>query len=261
LYDSKTISHIRGHIESQDTNAKIYALEISDMMISDEIKELFFPIFEDLSIHDRLNRFNLRFPQEKLSLFERIEDIINKEFSKITRWTKACAIDMLSHIHPDDSAKTEELLAANLVNPDPVLGELAAWILYNNYRTYYFDTLIRFEKQDSIRLSGIVRKIKSREKNMDRLIFEKIVLLKDTEFFAPVNEMHIIDMVMGINEPKDISDLKAKQVQEPQADAMIVTSKEGYAMRIPTEKLFEMMTGDPVMTERYFRLFFNNNNA
>jgi hypothetical protein len=261
LYDSKTISHIRGHIESQDTNAKIYALEISDMIISDEIKVLFFPIFEDLSIHDRLNRFSLQFPQEKLTLFERLADIINKDCSKINRWTKACAIDMLSNLHPDESLKTEELLAANLVNPDPLLGELAAWILYKTNRDYYFDTLIRFEKKTNPLLSDIIRKIKARDKNTDLLIYEKILLIKNTEFFVPVHELDILNLVMGINETSDSQDMTTQRVDEPLADAMVITSEKGYTIRIPTEKLFELMTGDPVMTERYLRLFLKNNNV
>ncbi|MCX6225506.1 MAG: hypothetical protein NTV01_12285 [Bacteroidia bacterium] len=261
LYDSKTISHIRGHIESADTNAKIYALEISDMMISDEIKELFFPVFEDLAIQDRLNRFSVRFPQEKLTLFGRIGDIINTDYSRINRWTKACAIDMLTHVHPDDSIKTEELLAANLVNPDPLLGELAAWILYNSDRNYYMDTLIRFEKKDTFRLSGIIRKIKSREENTDLLIFEKVKLLKNTEFFALVSDIQIINLVLSIAEPAETTYLSAEQINEHQANVMMATSESGYTVIIPGEKLFEMMTGDPVLTERYIRLFIKNKNA
>jgi ATP:ADP antiporter, AAA family len=261
LYDSKTISHIRGHIESQDTNAKIYALEISDMLISSDIKELFLPIFDDLSIHDRLNRFSQRFPQEKLTLFARLADIINKDYSKINRWTKACAIDILSHIPSDFSEQTEELLAANMVNPDPLLGELAAWILFKDYRNYYIDTIVLFDKKDAIRLSGIIRKIKSREKNADLLIFEKVLILKNNEFFAPVDETQILDLIVGSHELEDTSDHDAQQANESLMDAMVITSEEGYSLHIPRERLYELMTGDPVMTERYLRLFFNNNNA
>ncbi|MEI7500468.1 MAG: hypothetical protein WCK84_08445 [Bacteroidota bacterium] len=261
LYDSKTIGHIREHIESQDAKAKIYALEISDMIISDEIKELFFPIFEDLSIHDRLNRFSLRFPQEKLGLFERLEEVINKDYSKINRWTKACAIDTLSHIQKVDSSKTEELLAANIVNPDPLIGELSAWILYTRFKNYYFDTLLRFEKKETIQLSGIFQKIKLREKNADLLIFEKIAKLKATEFFAPVNEIEILNLVISINESYDTSQSNLQHIKGTDTDAMIVRSEEGYILRIPNENIYEMMTGDPVMTARYLKLFFNNNNA
>ncbi len=261
LYDSKTIGHIRENIESQDTNAKIYALEISDMTISDDIKELFFPIFEDLSVLEKLHRFSLRFPQETMTMVKRIEDIINKDYSKINRWTKACAIDTLSHIPEDDSVKAEALLAANIVNPDPLLGELSAWILYSGFSAYYIDTMIRFEKKATIPLSEIFRKIKLREKNADLLIYEKILLLKTTEFFAPVPEIKILNLIISLHEPTVTALSNSKQSEGADANPMVVKSEGGYMLRIPNEKIYEMMTDDPVMTARYLQLFFNNNNA
>ncbi|MEI6457150.1 MAG: HEAT repeat domain-containing protein, partial [bacterium] len=61
LYDAKTIQHIRENIESPDKNAKIYALEVCDMTVPEEVKELFLPLFEDISLSERMNRFSLRF--------------------------------------------------------------------------------------------------------------------------------------------------------------------------------------------------------
>ena len=121
--------------------------------------------------------------------------------------------------------------------------------------------MIRFEKKDTIRLSGIIRKIKSREKNTDLLIFEKILLLKNTEFFAPVSEMQLLDLVLGINETANGSQLKAETMNEPIPDAMVITSPSGNRVSIPGEKLYELMTGDPVMTERYLNLFIKTNNT
>jgi len=261
LYDSKTIGHIREYIESQDTNAKIYALEISDMMISDDIKEIFFPIFEDLSILEKLHRFSLRFPQETMSRVKRIEDIINKDYSKINRWTKACAIDTLSHVPEDDSVKAEAILAANIVNPDPLLGELSAWILYSRFRNYYTDTMIRFEKKATIQLTEIFRKIKLRDQNTVLLIYEKIMFLKTTEFFAPVPEIKILNLIINLNDPTGSVQINSKQSAGTDANTMVLKSEGGYILRIPNENIYEMMTGDPVMTERYLQLFLNSNNA
>lgn len=261
LYDSKTIGYIREHIESLDSNAKIYALEISDMLISDDLKALFLPIFEDLSLHDRLNRLGTQFPQEKMSMFDRIEDIINKDYAKIGRWTKACAIDMLTQSYQENQAKTEELLAANLVNPDPLIAEVSAWILYNKARNYYYDTVILFEKKDSVRLINLIDKIKSREKNRDRLIYEKILMLKNTDFFAPVNELHLLKLVVDTNEPATTVEASSHIAGEVKFDPMIITSDDGYTLRIPGERLFELMTDDPVMTARYLHLILNNNHV
>ena len=100
-----------------------------------------------------------------------------------------------------------------------------------------------------------------REKNADLLIFEKIAKLKATEFFAPVNEIEILNLVISINESYDTSQSNLQHIKGTDTDAMIVRSEEGYILRIPNENIYEMMTGDPVMTARYLKLFFNNNNA
>ncbi len=257
LYDSKTIGHIRSHIESKDTNAKIYALEISDMIISEEIKELFIPIFEDLSVQDRLNRFATRFPQEKLPLFQRIEDIINKDYSKVNRWTKACAIDILDKVQADDRALTSELLAANMVNPDPLLAELAAWLLYKTDRPYFKETMTLFDNKNNKRLSEIILKIKSIENSSDLLIFEKVLMLKNVDFFTPVNEIRLINLITGLREPGDTSSLPSRQT----SDHLIISSEGGYTLYLPLEGIFELMAGDPVMTERYIHLYYKNNPA
>jgi len=261
LYESKTIRHIRENIESPDTNAKIYALEISEMTISDDIKELFFPIFEDLSITERLNRLSLRFPQEKMNLIDRLEEIINMNYSKISKWTKACAIDTLSETDTKDSGKIELLLSANIVNPDPLLAELAVWILYTKFRTYYIDTIILFEKREMSALSRILRKIKLKEKNADLLIYEKVGLLKTTEFFAPVHESQILNLVVSLGEPDSSTSSDIKPLRLANTEAITVTSDGGHVFSIPYDKIFEMMTGNAVMTERFLHLIFNNNNA
>ena len=203
------------------------------MTISTEIKELFFPIFDDLPIQDRLNRFSQHFPQEKMGVFDRIEEIVNKDYSKINRWTKACAIDLLARVQDSEPEKIRELLAANVVNPEPMLSELSGWALYLKHRDYFDETLARFEKQGS-RVAGLLRKIELREKNKDLLIFEKIHLLKSMEIFAMENETLLLNLVSGVKDNE---------------------------FKIPNESLYEMMTGDPVMTDRYLRLYLLNKNA
>ncbi len=249
LYDSKTIGHIREHIESSDKNAKIYALEISDMMISDDIKELFLPVFEDLPIQERLHRFSVRFPQERLPVPERLCEIINKDYSKINRWTKASAIDMLSRIPSADPVTVRELLAANLVNPDPLLDELAAWALFSKHREYYDETMARFGKSSNPVVPLIAAKIPLLENRTDILLFDKILIIRDLELFALISETALLNLFTGI------------RPVGPDEETLTIRSDSGFDLRIPAISLYEMMTGDPVMTERYLRLYVLNNHA
>jgi hypothetical protein len=259
LYDSKTISHIRSHIESADTNAKIYALEISDMMISDDIKVLFFPVFEDLPVQDRLNRFSLRFPQEKLSAFERIGDIINRDYSKVNRWTKACAIDLLAGLPSNDSSNAMELLAANIVNPDPLLGELAAWILFNKDRNYYLDTMVRFGKSEYIKKYTSINKMNALLNNSDMLIFEKVKLLKEHDLFSMVSEIQLVNLILDSSDSFEPLIPSAPQGGKSKSNDLMIAGPSGNKLIIPAGKLYELMSGDPGITERYLRLNFRIN--
>lgn len=228
LYDTRTIRHIRETIESQDAKARIYALEICDMTFSDEIKDLFLPLFEDISIPERLHRFRYRFPQTNLSLHERLYEIINKDFTKINRWTKACAIYLLGQQEIQMEDDTSTMLAAHMVNPDPLLAEIAGWMLYCRDKKYYYNTLARFDKKEIPAVKRILEKIKIREKNPGTLLYEKILGLKEQSLFAPVPEVNLVTLAISLRDQCHNS--------------------------IPDEVLFDFMTGDLNLTERYLNL-------
>ncbi len=228
LYDTRTIRHIRETIESQDVKARVYALEICDMTFSDEIKVMFLPLFEDIPLQERLHRFRFRFPQEKLTRYDRLHEIINKDFTKINRWTKACAIYHLGLLQKRDGTSDESVLAAHLVNPDVVLGELAAWMLFCHNEQYYLSTIRRFEKKEDPRIQKIVEKIKERQKTPGILLFETILRLKESPLFAPVPEIELVPLAIAIG--------------------------PGDEKIVPEEVLFEFMTGNLLLAERYLNL-------
>ncbi|MEI7981061.1 MAG: HEAT repeat domain-containing protein [Bacteroidota bacterium] len=254
IYDPRTIRHIREHIESPDTNAKIYALEISDMMISEEIKELFFPIFEDITIHERLNRFSIRFPQEKLTFEERLIDIINKDYTKINKWTKACSIAILGEQALPSSDTITEILAANIVNPDPMLSELAAFILYEQHRTFFDGIISRLEKKDAVRSAALINRLKTLSEQKDTPAFHKVITLKNTHLFSPIPEIEIVEMLLHLE--ADHGDNGAVRMEETGVpDGWIINPGETDELHIPWIKLYETMSGNPILIERFVGLF------
>ena len=73
--------------------------------------------------------------------------------------------------------------------------------------------------------------------------------------------MQLLNLVLDINEAANGSHLNAQTLNEPIPDAMVITAPSGNMVSIPGEKLYELMTGDPVMTERYLNLFIKTNNT
>jgi HEAT repeat protein len=156
IYDAQTIRLIRNHIESGNSQSKIFALEISDMIVASEIKEILLPLFDDISIQERLSLFRYRFPQEKLSCLERIFDIINKDYNVIRNWTKTCAVELLIHYKKDEVA---EILCANIVNPSRMISETAAWILHALDQDLFYDVLSLQHPRTKQRLENVTKKI------------------------------------------------------------------------------------------------------
>lgn len=261
LYDATTIGHIRSHIESQDTTAKIYALEISDMMISNEIKELFFPIFEDLSIQDRLNKLERRFPQQRLAISERLNEIINSEYSRVNRWVKSCAIQIIGTINSSDDEEMMRLLAAQMVNPDPLLAETATWVISTKYPDYYHEILTYHKKVHDPRLTPLEETITSRKQGEALLLFEKIGLLKNMAFFAPIDEVHILKLIPDEYAADDTERIPKAVDHIESEEHLIFTGDNGSSIKISKERLLAMLTGDPIMTERYIRSFIFNKNT
>jgi len=246
LYDAKTIQHIRENIQSQDKNAKIYALEVCDMTVSEDIKELFLPLFEDISISERLHRFASRFPQEKLTVRERIKDIVNKDYTKINTWTKTCAIELFGQTVKSPSSDSTEFLSANIVNPDNLISEMAGWQLSRLDQKYYLSTIGNFQKTEPQKIEKVSRKISVKEKGDVSLIFEKVMIMKNSELFAPVTDMVLVNLARSIDESNS---------QNPE-DLFI--QSESQELKIPFEKLIEVMAGDLVLTERFISIYYNH---
>ena len=99
------------------------------------------------------------------------------------------------------------------------------------------------------------------EKKSDLLIYDKVVLLKTNGFFAPVHELQLLDLFMDIGEPGNSLFGNRQALQDIQSGSMVIQAENGYTLQIPNDKIYEMMSGDPIMTERYLNLFFNNNNV
>jgi len=258
IYEHGTIRHIREKIESPDNNAKIYALEISDMMISEEIKELFFPIFEDLSIHEKLTRFSNRFPQEKLSFHERILDIIDKDYTKIDKWSKACAIAIYDQPDLPLPESAIDMLEANFVNPDPLLAELAAWILYQRSRKDFDNMIRRWKKKDPMRTQIIQDGMNRLSELKDITLFQKVAALKNTPLFFPFPETEIVRFLSRILENPSGTTPGTTSLTGPHGQYWVIPNAPGAPFQIPWIHLYETLAGNPVLIERFVRFFLNN---
>ncbi len=96
LYDQKIINLIKKNIVGKNT---IYALELIDNFISPDIKGFIVPIFDDLSVNQKIKKLSKHFPQERMTFHKRMREIIMRDFERIDIWTITKTLEMIEKIH------------------------------------------------------------------------------------------------------------------------------------------------------------------
>ncbi|MEI6574612.1 MAG: hypothetical protein WCO63_00375 [Bacteroidota bacterium] len=195
IYDSNTIRHIRENIEGNDIKARMYALEVCDMTVSQDIKDLVLPLFDEIGQKEKLEKFNHRYPQQEFGLKGRLIDIINKDYGKINKWTKACAIEMMSVLEDTNDPEINQVLAANLVNPDLLIRETAACEIYRRSPARFSELLQNLEAGSRYPLKD-VRSINQKLEKPRTLIIEKVRLLKKSPLLQMINEQTISSIAL-----------------------------------------------------------------
>ena len=193
IYEAQSIQLVMDSFKSGSNNGKVYALELIDVFVAQDLKEILFPILDDLTLGQRLKRLEMPFPQQRLGLVQRLKDIVNRDYLEVGRWTKACALQALPEACGD---RVEDELVANLFHPDALLRETAAWGICRIDPETYDLCLERLQKQDREALRASVSRVErdGREAGRLRLTIEKVLILKSVALFARIPEMILAEM-------------------------------------------------------------------
>lgn len=245
IYDSRTIRHIRENIEGKDSKARMYALEVCDMTVSRDIKDLLIPLFDDIEAKQKLEKFNNRYPQQAMLLKDRLFDIINKDYGKVNKWTKACAIEMMSFIENDYNNEIFHLLAANIVNPDPLISETAAGELYRRSPERFYSTIENLETGKNYSLNLIKNTIPKKSEKND-FIIEKVSLLKQSPLFQSINEQSLAGLALQWHDkPGSIGESFILQLAGNQK--LFINDEElkefllGYKINLPPDEIRNLL--------------------
>jgi HEAT repeat protein len=125
LHDPWAIGLVREGMEGGSSEKTVYALEILDLLLSEELKPLVFPVVEGLPYAQALRRLEAAFPRHRMEAAERLSLIVNRPYDRIGSWTRACALVAEAELSPAVPAD----LPASLHHPDPLMSELAALTL------------------------------------------------------------------------------------------------------------------------------------
>ncbi len=156
LYPSIVMLDTRANIDSKVAELRIFALEVLDNILTSDIKEIVLPILDDVTIKERLEALQPRFPQEHLSGMLRFEEIMERHFARAPSWTRICLIhqigtDKLKHYLP--------VLTSTLSSNDPVIRETALWSLTRIQPNEMLETLRRMSKDSANSVKELAKQL------------------------------------------------------------------------------------------------------
>ncbi|UEG55103.1 hypothetical protein LLH06_09025 [Mucilaginibacter daejeonensis] len=177
MYDANVISFFINSFDNSSHEQRAYALEVLDMTVPADMRKLVMPLLNDVPHAELIKAYEADFIQQKLSVKDRLIDIVNKDLTKINFWTKAMAIHQLATFEDIDDLLVAQMLAHNKLYSETVLWHL------NRNDPYRLSTLIkRLTPVDAYRVNERVRRFK----NMGRkryLLTDIIGRLRTNEFF------------------------------------------------------------------------------
>lgn len=183
MYDPQSVQMVRSSVESGTIEGLVYAIELLDVFLADEIKPLLFPLLEDIPQSERNAKLQTHYPREDLTTDEVLVHIINRDYNYLNKYTKACALYVMA-------LRNRPILVqdvmANLFNPDPFLRELAAYLLLRGHREELVDCLQRLPDDLQQELEAKLHMLDRQEVQIDRqdLLINKIFKFKKLELYS-----------------------------------------------------------------------------
>ena len=195
LYDPSSIHLVRQNLESGTNEGITLAIEMLDVLLSEDLKAKIIPVLDDISTADKVRKLEPFYPRIQLDSMQVLKFLLNRDFTQSNRWTKCCVLFEMGSLK-NQFFKND--IIANLFNPDLMIQEMAAWALYQLDDQLYFEHIERVSEE--MRLVCNERMTKSSELGNGSLIFEKTLFLKSMKLFANVPSLDLSYMADSMDE-------------------------------------------------------------
>ena len=187
LYDPQSVTLAKSNILNGTTESITFAVEMMDIFLEEELKDKVLPVMDELKIQERLAKLQTNYPPEYFDSYEDLLlQIINRDFNRINRYTKALAMYRFSELSTHVTAD----LIANLFNPDPLLLQTAAFAIYRIDEDAYYNHTKRLKptikkELDKAILPPVFRS-EDEYYHQKLLLIERVLMLKKIELFSRI---------------------------------------------------------------------------
>jgi hypothetical protein len=251
LNDSKSVLQARDNLRLPSGEKQAYALEVIDVLAQAETKKILFPLLEDLSLEQRLQRLAPSFPQVQESRQERLEQLIDPPNKGVDGWTRTCSVYAAGALSLEQLAPHVD---RTLDSADPLLRETAAWamarlegrgggkpVLSTIEKVIILKSVRIFAETPDEILAEVAQVLEEVEYNQDEKVFEKGDL-GDSMYIIIDGKVRVHDQDNTLNflEERDVFGEMA--LLDPEARVASVTAVEDTRLlRLDQEPFFELM--------------------
>lgn len=182
LYGDQRFDIIQGLLQNPSTETRGYLFELLNITLSEDLKPKLLPLFEESSLSEKLRRYQTIYPQQRLSVQDRIKDIIYKDFRKVSNHTKAVALQELLH-YPDES--TTLVFSANAYSSVGEIAESALSALQQTDPQRFNEFYQLMEVKSNSFYASICQRVVERIKEAPALLAGFLLLLPNIVLAQP----------------------------------------------------------------------------
>ncbi len=204
IYDPQNVKLVRDSIQSGEVDGITFAVEMMDIFVEEELKPKLIPVMDELKVTERLEKLENYFPPEEFeSYYDLLLQIINRDYNRINRYTKALAIYRISTM--EERIISNDLIA-NLFNSDNLLRETCAYTIYNIDKNLYHEHTKRLrpgvKKELDKAIVPPVFQGEDEEYHQKLLLIQRVLLLKEVPEFQEVSGQLITYIAEELDEVK-----------------------------------------------------------
>ena len=126
IFSSSVMLDTRANIDSKVSELRVFALEVLDNLLTAEVKQIVFPLLDDLTVSERLQALSVRFPQTSMRPEPRLNHILQNFYKHSLYWTRSMLMHKVGELK---LSEFEPLVRESLNDPEPLVRETAIWAL------------------------------------------------------------------------------------------------------------------------------------
>ncbi len=249
LYDPNSVQLVRENVETGTVDGIAYALELLDLFVDQELKPKLFPIYDDIPVKEKMDRLQIYFPRENYNPIQVVNYILNRDFNLNNRWTKMCAVYSSAFI---PEFRVSRGLIGQMFNPDRLLQETAAWVIYNKDKAAYKVIADRLPLRDKKFLDSSIENNQLLEGLEDGfyLGIEMVMYIKALPVFRGIPGVILSDLADKII-PVDLKPKDKILFNNPDENLPIMIAAHGKVKLMDGNKEIMMMTRGAVFGDLF----------